>query len=78
VFPCIHTEYNVFFQNTDGLFRKHAPLLHEKILSAVHAADNKHWQLFQGITDVTLRCIEFHTVKTGGALAEKVGFTLQV
>jgi hypothetical protein len=57
--------------NTDGVFHEQAPELYDKIVQRVLAADKANWGLLQNKPDITLRCIEFHTVETGGALAEK-------
>ena len=59
------------YMNTDGAFAKGAPKLHAKLMQRVKELDAREWQLLQGKSDVRMRCVEYHTVQTGGALADK-------
>ena len=61
-------QWSTSYLNVDGRFRKMLPSLCAMLVEAAEKVNFEHWQILQGSSSVNIRVVEYHTVRSGGAL----------
>ena len=65
-------EWAVRYLQTGGLFRTAFPALVDRLIDVMQAVDRDHWNLLKDRdrANLSLRCVEYHHILPGGALAD--------
>ena len=60
-----------WFLHTEGAFASECPALLERVVALARRADTEQgWGLLGGVAELSVRCVEYHEMQTGGKLAD--------